>query len=135
MRSSLTCPRRWTSRPSRASNPRHGEEVERPPDPDAPAAALVFKIQADPYIGRLAYVRVYSGVLQTGMAVQNSNQDRKERIGRLVQVYAEKRQEVNELRAGDIGAVVGLEADALPAKRCAIQIHRSCWNPSNSRSR
>jgi elongation factor G len=70
---------------------------------------LVFKIQTDPYIGRLSYVRVYSGVLQTGQMVLNSNRDRKERIGRLVQVYAEKRQEVSELRAGDIGAIVGLK--------------------------
>ncbi len=85
-----------------------GEEV-RPADPGAPAAALVFKIQTDPYIGRLAYVRVYSGVLQTGQMMQNSNRDRKERIGRLVQVYAEKRQDIPELRAGDIGAIVGIK--------------------------
>jgi elongation factor G len=90
-------------------DPDTDEEVARPPDPETPAAALVFKIQADPYIGRLSYVRVYSGVLSTGQTLQNSNKDRKERIGRLVQVYAEKRQEVNELRAGDIGAIVGLK--------------------------
>jgi elongation factor G len=93
----------------RAMNPVTGEEEIRPVDPTAPAAALVFKIQTDPFIGRLSYVRVYSGILQTGQAMQNSNRDRKERIGRLVQVYAEKRQDVSELRAGDIGAVVGLK--------------------------
>jgi elongation factor G len=93
----------------RATNPDTQQEEDRPANPTAPAAALVFKIQTDPYIGRLSYVRVYSGVLQTGQMMQNSNRDRKERIGRLVQVYAEKRQEVSELRAGDIGAIVGLK--------------------------
>ncbi|HEX9115612.1 MAG TPA: elongation factor G, partial [Anaerolineae bacterium] len=93
----------------KGTNPDTDEEVERPADPNAPAAALVFKVQADPYIGRLSYLRVYSGVLSTGQSLQNSNKDKKERIGRLVQVYAEKRQEVSELRAGDIGAVVGLK--------------------------
>ena len=93
----------------RGTNPDTDEEEERPPIINAPAAALVFKIQTDPYIGRLAYVRVYSGVLQTGQMLQNSNKDRKERIGRLVQVYAEKREEVTELRAGDIGAIVGVK--------------------------
>ncbi len=96
-------------RPVRWVNPVTGEEEERPADPDAPAAALVFKIQADPYIGRLAYLRVYSGVLQTGQMLQNANKDRKERIGRLVQMYADKREELTELRAGDIGAIVGVK--------------------------
>src|SRR5512135_10838 len=65
--------------PVRGIDPNTGEEVERPPDPEAPAAALIFKIQADPYIGRLAYLRVYSGVLETGQMLQNSNKNRKER--------------------------------------------------------
>jgi elongation factor G len=82
---------------------------ERSPDPHAPAAALVFKIQTDPFIGRLGYVRVYSGVLQTGMMLQNANKNRKERLGRLVQVYAEKRVDVTEVWAGDIGAIVGVK--------------------------
>ncbi len=85
-------------------------EVEtRPADPNAPTAALVFKIQTDPYIGRLAYVRVYSGTLQTGQMLLNANRDRKERMGRLVQVYAEKREDVQAIRAGDIGAIVGVK--------------------------
>ncbi len=90
-------------------NPDTGETETRPPDPDAPVAVLVFKIQTDPYIGRLAYVRVYSGVMRTGQTLNNANKNRKERVGRLVQVSAEKRQEVPELRSGDIGAVVGLK--------------------------
>jgi elongation factor G len=95
--------------PVRGVHPVTGREETRPADPSAPAAALVFKIQTDPYMGRLAYLRVYSGVLQNGQTLQNSNRDRKERIGRLVQVYADKRIEVNELRAGDIGAIVGVK--------------------------
>jgi len=100
------------------TNPDSGEEEERPADLSAPAAALVFKIQADPYIGRLAYVRVYSGVLQTGQMMQNANKDRKERIGRLVQVYAEKRVELTELRAGDIGAIVGVKQTSTGETLC-----------------
>jgi elongation factor G len=91
------------------AHPVTGELEKRPADPNAPAAALVFKIQADPYIGRLAYVRVYAGVLQSGQMLQNVNKGRKERIGRLVQMYADKRQDITELRAGDIGAIVGLK--------------------------
>jgi elongation factor G len=95
--------------PVRGINPITEQSEERPPDPDAPAAALVFKIQTDPFIGRLGYVRVYSGVLQTGMMLQNTNKNRKERLGRLVQVYADKRVDATELRAGDIGAIVGVK--------------------------
>ncbi len=93
----------------RGVNPGNEREEARPADPAAPTSALVFKIQTDPYIGRLSYVRVYSGVLQTGQMLMNSNKDRKERMGRLVQVYAEKRQDTSEIRAGDIGAIVGLK--------------------------
>ncbi len=93
----------------RGINPNTGLEEERPPDQNAPAAALVFKIQSDPFIGKLAYLRVYAGVLQTGQMLINANKDRKERIGRLVQIYAEKRQELTELRAGDIGAIIGVK--------------------------
>lgn len=93
----------------RGTNPMTGDEEDRPANVDAPTAALVFKIQTDPYMGRMAYLRVYSGIVQTGQMLQNSNKDRKERIGRLVQVYAEKRQDITELRAGDIGAIVGVK--------------------------
>jgi elongation factor G len=93
----------------RGTNPNTDAEEERPPDPTAPVSGLVFKIQTDPYIGRLAYVRIYSGVMQTGQMLQNSTRDRKERIGRLVQIYADKRNEVSELRAGDIGAIVSVK--------------------------
>lgn len=95
--------------PVRGTNLTTQEDEARPPNPDVPTAALVFKIQTDPYIGRLAYVRVYSGALQTGQMLLNANRGRKERMGRLVQVYAEKREDVQTIRAGDIGAIVGVK--------------------------
>jgi elongation factor G len=77
---------------------------------DAPFSALVFKIVTDPYVGRLAYVRVYSGVLSQGQTVQNSTKKgRKERIGRLIRMHADHREDVSEIRAGDIGAVLGFK--------------------------
>ncbi len=95
------------------------EEEERPANPNAPTSALVFKIQTDPYIGRLAYVRVYSGAMQTGQMLLNANRDRKERIGRLVQVYAEKRADIETIRAGDIGAIVGVKQTFTGETLCA----------------
>lgn len=85
-----------------------GEVVERRADDSAPFAALAFKIMADPY-GRLTFVRVYSGVLQKGSYVLNSTKDKKERISRLIVLKADDRIEVDELRAGDLGAVLGLK--------------------------
>lgn len=84
------------------------EVVTRPAEFDQPVTALVFKIIADPFVGRLAYVRVYSGVLRTGEMLLNVTRDRKERIGRLMRIYAEKREEVKEIGAGDIAALIGL---------------------------
>jgi elongation factor G len=87
-----------------------GEEVACTADPDQPAAALVFKISTDPYMGRLAYFRVYSGVVRRGEALLNTTSGKKERIGRLVRMHADRREEVDEISAGDIGAVLGLKA-------------------------
>jgi len=86
-----------------------GEEESRIADESEPLAALVFKIVSDPYVGRLAYFRVYSGHLDSGMAVLNSTRDRKERIGRLLRMYANHREEIAGVPAGDIGAVLGLK--------------------------
>jgi elongation factor G len=86
----------------------NGEEAERPADDDAPLAALAFKIMADPY-GRLTFVRVYSGVLQKGSYIYNATKDKKERISRLIVLKADDRIEVEELRAGDLGAAIGLK--------------------------
>lgn len=90
-------------------DPISGEEVTRHADPDEPFSALVFKIVTDPFVGRLAYVRVYSGTLDAGTQVYNANRNSKERIGRLLQMHADKREEIKQCRAGDIAAVVGLK--------------------------
>ncbi len=86
-----------------------GNEDSREASDDVSMSALAFKIQTDPYIGRLAYTRVYSGVLKSGSYVYNSTKCKKERIGRLLKMHANSRQEVDELRAGDLGAIVGLK--------------------------
>lgn len=84
-------------------------EEERPADNDAPFAALAFKIATDPFVGALTFIRVYSGVLNSGDAVYNSVKKKKERIGRLVQMHANSREEVKEVHAGDIAAAIGLK--------------------------
>jgi elongation factor G len=89
-------------------NPRTEQVEVRPADEKAPLAAMVFKIQTDPYVGRLAYFRVYSGILRSGKAVQNANKGKKERIGRLLRMYANRREDIQEVYAGDIGATLGL---------------------------
>jgi elongation factor G len=93
--------------PVHGVDPRNEKEVERRPDPDEPLAALAFKIAADPYSGRLTYVRVYSGRLRTGMNVLNARSGRRERIGRLVRMYADKREDIDVIDAGDIAAMLG----------------------------
>ncbi len=90
-------------------HPRTDETHERPPKDDAPLSALVFKIVTDPYVGRLAYLRVYSGKLSQGSTVLNSTKDQRERIGRLIRMYADRREDINEVLAGDIGAILGLK--------------------------
>ncbi len=85
------------------------EPVERHPVDEEPFSALAFKIMTDPYVGTLTFVRVYSGVLSSGDTVYNSQNDGKERIGRILQMHANQREEIKELRAGDIGACVGLK--------------------------
>jgi elongation factor G len=91
-------------------DPETGDEITCPADVTEPVVALVFKVATDPYVGRLAYFRVYSGAVRRGQAVINGQSGRKERIGRLVRMHADHRQEVDEVRAGDIGAVLGLKA-------------------------
>ena len=99
-----------------------------------PFAALAFKIMTDPYVGKLTFFRVYSGVLAAGSYVYNSTKDRKERIGRLLQMHANKREEIEEVRAGDIAAAIGLEGHEDRATRCATRTIRSssrrCASPS-----
>ena len=86
------------------------EAVSCTADPAAPTAALVFKITTDPYMGRLAYFRVYSGSVRRGDMLLNTTTGQRERIGRLVRMHADRREEVDEIRAGDIGAVLGLKS-------------------------
>jgi len=90
-------------------NPKTEESVECPSDPSAPFAALAFKIVTDPYVGRLAYIRVYSGAIKTGSNTFNATNGKKERVGRLLQMHANQRQEIDTLSAGDIGAVLGFK--------------------------
>ncbi len=95
--------------PVRGFIPEKDKEIERAPDDDAPLSALVFKIVTDPYVGRLAYLRVYSGKIKQGTMVYNSTKGKKERIGRLLRMYADRREDVEEVLAGDIGATLGLK--------------------------
>ncbi len=90
-------------------NPKTGEEVTRQPSYDEPFAALAFKIATDPFVGRLCFIRAYSGNLQAGSYVFNTRSDNKERISRIFQMHANKQNQVEELGAGDIGAVVGFK--------------------------
>ena len=92
--------------------PHSAEEIalERPPSDDAPFSALAFKVATDPYVGQLTYVRVYSGVMASGSSVYNPTKDRSERIGRLLKMHANKREEIKAVYAGDIAAAVGLKS-------------------------
>lgn len=92
------------------TNPKSGDVVERKPSDTEPLAALAFKIATDPFVGRLIFVRVYSGKLTAGSYVLNTTTGEKERIGRIVRMHADKREEIDSVSAGDIAAVVGLKS-------------------------
>lgn len=95
--------------PISGTDPRTDEEQVRHATDDEPLSALVFKIVTDPFVGRLAFFRVYSGVLKAGSSVQNTSKDQKERIGRVVRMFADRREDVEEVHAGDIAATLGLK--------------------------
>src|SRR5512136_2205138 len=101
-------------------------EVERPSDPKAPFAALAFKVMTDPYVGKLTYFRVYSGSLSSGSYVLNSTKGHKERIGRLLQMHANHREDIDVVSAGDIVAAVGLKntttGDTLSAENAVVTL-------------
>src|SRR4026208_2205414 len=95
--------------PMIAIDPRTGDDVVRTPDDTEPFSALAFKIAADPFVGKLAFFRVYSGTLTAGSYVLNPTKGKKERIGRVLQMHANHREEIDTVYAGDIAAAVGLK--------------------------
>lgn len=95
--------------PVKGTDPVNGGEVTRTAEDDAPLSALVFKIVTDPYVGRLAYFRVYSGTITQGTMVYNPMKGKRERVGRLLRMYADRREDITEVYAGDIAAVLGLK--------------------------
>jgi elongation factor G len=99
-----------------------GAPIERKASDTEPFSALIFKIMADPFVGSLAFIRVYSGVLAAGSGVYNANKGRRERIGRLLQMHANKREDIEEVRTGDIGAVVGIK-DVLTGQTICDEDH------------
>ncbi|MEK5068007.1 elongation factor G [Sporosarcina sp. FSL K6-1508] len=95
--------------PMKGTNPDTDEEVERHSDDSEPFSALAFKVMTDPYVGKLTFFRVYSGVLQSGSYVQNSSKGKRERVGRILQMHANSREEISEVHSGEIAAAVGLK--------------------------
>lgn len=96
--------------PVKGTDPRTGEEIERQADDREPFAALAFKLQADPFVGQLTFFRVYSGTVEAGSYIYNSTAGEKERLGRIVRLQADKREEVKKVYAGEIAAAVGLKS-------------------------
>lgn len=108
--------------PIKGVHPDNEEQIdERPADDTAPFSALAFKIATDPFVGTLTFVRVYSGVLASGDSVVNSVKGKKERVGRMVQMHANDRQEIKEVRAGDIAALIGMKDVTTGDTLCAIE--------------
>lgn len=99
-------------------NPKNGEEISREPNTSEPLAALAFKVATDPFVGKLIFVRVYSGVMSAGSYVLNATTGNKERIGRIVRMHADKRVDIDSIEAGDIAAVVGLKDTFTGATMC-----------------
>jgi elongation factor G len=93
----------------KGTDPLTNQPTERRPIDEEAFSALVFKIQVDPYVGTLSYLRVYSGILKTGMTVLNTTTGETFRVGRLARMHANHREEIEELYAGDIGAIVGVK--------------------------
>jgi elongation factor G len=102
------------------THPKTGDEIERKPDEAEPFSALAFKITTDPFVGKLAYFRVYSGKITAGSYVLNSSNGERERVGRIVRLQADKRADVTEVGAGDIAAIVGLKATTTGNTLCDV---------------
>ena len=101
-------------------NPKNGDQVVRKADDKEPMSALAFKIATDPFVGKLIFVRVYSGVLNAGSYVLNTTSGQKERVGRIVRMHADKREDIDKIGAGDIAAVVGLKEISTGATLCDV---------------
>ena len=104
--------------PAKGTHPDTGEELERKASDDEPFAALVFKLQTDPFVGQLSFFRVYSGVVKAGETVLNATTGNKERIGRIVRLQADKREEITEVHAGEIAAAVGMKEAKIGQTLC-----------------
>src|SRR5262249_60069596 len=104
--------------PVKGANRNSGEPAARKPSDDEPFAALVFKIMTDPYVGQLTYFRVYSGVVESGQTVYNATKGKRERIGRLLRMHANKREEIKAVETGNIAAAVGLRTAATGDTLC-----------------
>ncbi len=102
------------------TDPKSGDEIERKPSTSEPLAGLAFKIATDPFVGKLIFVRVYSGKLTAGSYVFNSMTGKKERVGRIVRMHADKREDIDAIEAGDIAAVVGLKDTTTGATLCDL---------------
>ncbi len=107
--------------PVLGTNPKNGEEVTRKADDNEPFSALAFKVATDPFVGQLTFFRVYSGTLKAGSYVVNATNGEKERIGRILQMHANHREEIDEIRAGGIGALVGLKSTTTGDTLCDEQ--------------
>ena len=103
------------------TDPKTGKEIERKPALDEPAAGLAFKIAADPFVGKLVFVRVYSGKITSGSYIMNSMTGNKERVGRIVRMHADKREDIDVIEACDIAAIVGLKDTTTGATLCDLQ--------------
>ncbi|MDO4684076.1 MAG: elongation factor G, partial [Candidatus Saccharibacteria bacterium] len=103
------------------TDPKTGDEIERKPAINEPAAGLAFKIAADPFVGKLVFVRVYSGKITSGSYIMNSMTGNKERVGRIVRMHADKREDIDVIEAGDIAAIVGLKDTTTGATLCDLQ--------------
>jgi elongation factor G len=108
-------------------NPETGASEERKASDDEPFAALAFKIMNDQHVGQLVFLRVYSGTLEAGSGVYNSTKDKKERVGRLLRMHANKKEEVEAIAAGDIAAAIGLKLTTTGDTLCD-PTSRSCWS-------
>ncbi|MDL2225152.1 elongation factor G [Eubacteriales bacterium OttesenSCG-928-M02] len=105
--------------PIKGLKPNTEEEVERPADDEGPFSALAFKIVSDPFVGKLAYIRVYSGTVKSGSYVYNSTKGNRERVGRILQMHANHREEIDQVYSGDIAAVVGMKDTVTGDTLCA----------------